>query len=57
MSQAKTHAKYLFNHWKQSGEKGFVEMLFSRIVKRDKLTQRQTEAVASEFRKLKKAQT
>lgn len=56
MSQAKTHAKYLFDHWKQSGEKGFVEMLFSRIVKCDKLTQRQTEAVVSEFRKLKKAQ-
>ena len=53
MSQAKTHAKYLFDHWKQSNEKGFVEMLFSRIVK--DLTSKQAEAVAREFRKLIKA--
>ena len=52
MSQAKTHAAYLFEHWKQSNEKGFVEMLFSRIVKSDKLTARQAAAVAAEFRKL-----
>ena len=55
MSQAKTHATYLFEHWKQSGEKGFVEMLFSRIVKSNNLTPRQASAVATEFRNLIKA--
>ena len=56
MSQAKMHAAYLFEHWKQSGEKGFVEMLFSRIVKSNKLTPRQAAAIATEFRNLIKAQ-
>ena len=56
MNQAKTHAAYLFEHWKQSNEKGFVDMLFSRIVKSNKLTPRQAASVAKEFRKLVKAQ-
>lgn len=56
MTQAKTHAAYLFEHWKQSGQKGFVEMLFSRLVKNNNLTPRQAVAVATEFRKLIKAQ-
>jgi hypothetical protein len=50
MSQAKHDAVYLFEHYKQTNEKGFVEMLFQRLTKQK--TPREAKAIANEFKKL-----
>ena len=55
MSQAKQDAAYLYEHYKQTNEKGFVEMLFQRITKQK--TPRETQAIANEFKKLIKGVT
>ena len=55
MSKAKQDAAYLYEHYKQTeGNKGFVSMLFDRIVKQDGLNTKQAQTLANEFKKLLK---
>jgi hypothetical protein len=53
MNQAKTDALYLMQHYKQTDNKGFVEMLFTRLTK-DK-TPAYAARLAKEFKALLKA--
>jgi hypothetical protein len=52
MNQVKKDAQYLFEHWKQSNDKNFVDMLFNRIVKSENLKTMEVAALKNEFRKL-----
>jgi hypothetical protein len=54
MSKMTAHAIYLFEHYKQTHNQGFVEMLFDRIVKAEKLKLWEAKALANEFKKLLK---
>ena len=53
MMQAKNDAIYLMQHYKQTDNKGFVEMLFTRLTK-DK-TPAYAARLAKEFKALLKA--
>ena len=55
MSKAKQDAAYLYEHFIQSGKnKGFVEMLYNRVIKQDGLKLWEAKALANEFNKLVK---
>ena len=55
MSQVKHHAKYLYEHYKQSdSNNAFVDMLYNRIIKQESLKLWEAKALANEFNKLRK---
>jgi hypothetical protein len=55
MTKAKQDAAYLYEHYIQSGKnKGFVEMLYNRVVKQEGLKLWEAKALANEFNKLVK---
>jgi hypothetical protein len=55
MTKVKQDAAYLYEHYLQSDKnKGFVEMLYNRIVKQEGLKLWQAKSLANEFNKLRK---
>ena len=55
MSLVKTHAAYLYEHYKQSDKNNaFVDMLYNRIIKQENLKLWEAKALTKEFNKLRK---